>query len=68
MKKSDVKPCCDMFIPFAYETRFVLFAKPLYVTLLCCGCRKKMRARTAEKLLEKWNSSVEDLDIEKGIL
>ena len=60
MENRKLKPCnCDMSIPFGYGTSFL--GIPLYYTIICVGCRRrKVRAKTLEKCIEKWNRRAEN--------
>jgi hypothetical protein len=54
MAKRNLNPCgCDMFIPFGFTTNFL--GIPICATVMCICCKKKARARTIEKAIEKWN-------------
>ena len=57
---NELKPCkCDMSIPFAYSTHFLGFT--LCYTIICVGCQKtRVRARTLDKAIEKWNRRAND--------
>lgn len=48
-------PCCKCFIPFGYSTH--IFGLQLCNTIQCICCHKKVRARTLEKTIDKWNNS-----------
>ena len=54
MAKTKLNPCgCDMFIPFGFKTHFL--GIQISASVMCICCRKKVRARTLEKAIEKWN-------------
>lgn len=59
MEHNELKPCnCDMSIPFGYDTYFL--GIPLCYTIICVGCRRKVRAKTLQKCIEKWNRRAND--------
>lgn len=51
-----LQPCCKMFIPFGYSAH--IFGFQLCNTVECVWCRKKVRARTLEKAIDKWNAKL----------
>ena len=57
MAKTKLNPCgCDMFIPFGFKTHFL--GIQISASVMCICCRKKVRARTLEKAIEKWNKKM----------
>lgn len=53
-----LKPfCCECFIPFTYKTSFL--GIPICYTIMCVFCRRKIRARTMKKAIEKWNRGLQ---------
>lgn len=58
MAKTKLNPCgCDMFIPFGFKTHFL--GIQISASVMCICCRKKVRARTLEKAIEKWNKKMD---------
>ena len=51
---AELKPCCEIFIPFVFDT--CLFGKRIKTTILCCSCGKQASGRTFEKAVKKWNT------------
>ena len=55
MAKRNLNSCgCDLFIPFGYSTNFLGIT--LWYTVICVNCKKKARASTLEKAIEKLNA------------
>lgn len=50
---ADLKPCCEISLPFVFDT--CLFGKPIKVTVFCTHCGKRASGRTFEKAVKKWN-------------
>ena len=58
MSKRKLNSCgCDLFIPFCYSTNFL--GIKLWHTVICVNCHKKVRARTVEKAINKWNEKMD---------